>query len=107
MLKYILSLLLFSLFVIFSGCSSIPVPTKETSYFPQMQTQAQVLTANQIPNVDLLGAYTDGQGWIYFLGYEGKCYALLTCDCHETQEISCQEGYDIYRETCKKVGNCT
>jgi hypothetical protein len=81
--------------------------------YPQMYTPEQLARmpgAEARFNVTFLGAYTDNLGaWIFWVrdNTTGKSGAIIMLPGRVPAKFSAGEGYEMYMEACKYVGNCT
>jgi hypothetical protein len=116
MLKRLLILICAGLLTIGCAVGTVNQPLQKRAddqSYPQMFTPDMESRKAQIERdeqVTFLGAYTpDGINWIMWLRDEttGKCQAMLLDVQMGVAELTCGQAYEIYRETCKKVGNCS
>lgn len=104
-----------------SGCShansyvpmstnpSITIPVEHS--YPQMYTVEMLEikdTVEQEYDVTFLGCYDDTQGafliWVWD-NKKGKCEANVVSP-GQVIPLECEEGWEVYRTVCLKVGNC-
>jgi hypothetical protein len=114
--KRLLAIALAALMLTGCGVSHVTGPRvtteKGAAGYPQMYDEDQLKAKGEIEakyGVKFLGCYSDGVGcYIYWLDGPNGCESYFICEGDEQPVTmsSCGEGYELYMDTCKDMGNC-